>query len=100
LLSKNNLEQFITYVYSNVNKKKSKKDAVKLMSIHKSKGLEFDNVFLVGVEDGQFPHERSDKSEEARLFYVAITRSKVNLYVNEIGRGNKFIKEYGVSSKL
>lgn len=92
----NNLEQFIAYVYSNQSKKKAKKDAVRLMSIHKSKGLEFDNVFLVGVEDGQFPDDRSDINEESRLFYVATTRPRWNLYISEIGKGNRFIKEYGI----
>lgn len=92
----NNLEQFIAYVYSSYTQKKNKKDAVQLMSIHRSKGLEFNNVFLVGVEDGKFPHDWSDLEEEARLFYVAVTRPKKNLYISEIGRGNRFIREYGV----
>lgn len=97
----NNLEQFITYVYSNTSKKKTKKDAVKLMSIHRSKGLEFNNVFLIGVEDGKFPHAKSEIQEEARLFYVATTRSKENLFINEItptGRSTRFIEEYGIKS--
>ena len=91
----NDLEQFLKYVYSNTEKKKSKDNAVRLMTIHRSKGLEFDNVFIVGVQDGEFPNERADILEEARLFYVAVTRSKKNLWVNEIGRDNRFVKEYG-----
>lgn len=92
----NNLEQFITYVYTSTAKKKKKENAVRLMSVHKSKGLEFDTVFVIGVEDEQFPHDRAeDPMEEIRLFYVAITRPRWNLYLNEIGKGNKFIKEYG-----
>lgn len=95
----NDLEQFITYVYSNTEKKKVKENAVRLMTIHRSKGLEFDNVFLIGVEDGEFPSERegamSDIIEEARLFYVATTRSKKNLWIGEIGKNNRFIQEYG-----
>lgn len=94
----NNLEQFITYVYSNTEKKKKKDNAVKLMSIHRSKGLEFDNVFVIGVEDGKFPHANSELNEEARLFYVACTRSKQNIWISEIGEGNKFIEEYGYDS--
>ncbi|AZV43697.1 DNA helicase UvrD [Peribacillus asahii] len=95
----NNLEQFITYVYSNNTKKKSKKNSVKLMSIHSSKGLEWNNCFLIGIEDGKFPHEKSGLDEEARLLYVGITRSKENLYISQIGlgesgRGNQFILEY------
>lgn len=96
----NNLEQFITYVYSNTNKKKVKKNAVRLMSIHRSKGLEFDNVFVVGVEDEQFPHQKSDLAEEARLFYVSVTRPRKNLWIHEIGKGNRFIQEYGIETSI
>lgn len=95
----NNLEQFITYVYSNTERKKKKENAVQLMTIHRSKGLEWDNVFLIGVQDGEFPSQREGAMntilEEARLFYVAVTRSKKNLWVSEIGKGNQFVKEYG-----
>lgn len=62
-------------------------DAVVLMTIHSSKGLEFPNVFLVGLEEGVFPSFRSlngdakELEEERRLCYVAITRAKENLYV-------------------
>lgn len=92
----NDLEQFITYVYSSQDKKKKKEQSVKLMSIHRSKGLEFDNVFLIGVEDETFPHMMSDVEEEARLFYVATTRSKQNMWISQIGNGNRFIEEYGL----
>lgn len=94
-----NLEQFITYVYSNNTKKKSKKNSVKLMSVHSSKGLEWNSVFLIGIEDEKFPHSKSDINEEARLLYVGVTRSKINLHISEIGKGesgkgNQFILEY------
>ncbi len=92
----NNLEQFITYVYSaTTQKKKKKEDAVQLMSIHKSKGLEWDYTFVIGIEDGKFPSDRGDINEEARLMYVATTRAKKGLYISEIGRGNRFVQEYG-----
>lgn len=92
----NNLEQFINFVYSDGGspKKKANKNAIKLMTIHASKGLEFINTFVVGVEDGTFPHERCDLDEEARLFYVAVTRAIQNLYISEIGKGNKFAKDF------
>ena len=54
-------------------------DAITLLTIHASKGLEFSRVFLVGVEQGLLPHDRADPDEEQRLFYVAVTRAKDQL---------------------
>lgn len=60
-------------------------DFVSLMTIHASKGLEFKNIFVVGLEEDLFPSQmmmssRADLEEERRLFYVAITRAQENLY--------------------
>ncbi|WP_443939655.1 ATP-dependent helicase [Pedobacter sp. MW01-1-1] len=60
------------------------KDTVSLMTIHSSKGLEFKNVYIVGLEENLFPSQmsvnsRSDLEEERRLFYVAITRAEIKL---------------------
>jgi DNA helicase-2/ATP-dependent DNA helicase PcrA len=66
------------------------KTGVKLMTVHASKGLEFDTVFISGLEDGLFPHSGwgdfskksdEDKEEERRLFYVAVTRARKKLYL-------------------
>ncbi len=67
-------------------KDKEEQDAVRLMTIHASKGLEFNHVFICGLEEGLFPHERLDdtgidQEEERRLFYVALTRAIKKLYL-------------------
>ncbi len=64
--------------------------AVKLMTVHAAKGLEFDNVFVTGLEEGLFPHKRmseakisaEDAEEERRLFYVAVTRARKKLFLS------------------
>ena len=62
---------------------------IKLMTIHSSKGLEFDYVFIAGMEDGLFPSCNFDTSEEEieeerRLCYVAVTRAKKELYISHV----------------
>jgi len=61
-------------------------DAVQMMTVHSAKGLEFNNVFITGLEEGLFPHESSSREhdgveEERRLMYVAITRARRRLYM-------------------
>lgn len=60
-------------------------DALKLTTVHQAKGLEYGVVFLIGLADGQFPLRRAieagDVEEERRLFYVAVTRAKDELYL-------------------
>ena len=59
------------------------KDSVKIMTIHKSKGLEFPIVFVAGVNDSLLPHMKSqNENEERRLFYVALTRAEKELFVS------------------
>ena len=67
-------------------KAKEEQNAVRLMTIHASKGLEFDKVFICGLEEGLFPHEKigetkDDDEEERRLFYVALTRAKEKVFL-------------------
>ena len=63
-----------------------KKPAVKLMTIHAAKGLEFDYVFITGLEDGLFPSKRDDaekdEEEERRLMYVAVTRAGKKVFLS------------------
>ncbi len=67
--------------------KKEDRRGVKMMTVHASKGLEFPVVFIVGLEEGLFPHERDgvdaiDTEEERRLFYVALTRAQKKVYLS------------------
>ena len=69
------------------NQAQAGQDAVQLMTIHSAKGLEFDCVFISGLEEGLFPHENSSSDldsleEERRLMYVAITRARKRLYLS------------------
>ncbi len=82
------LSAFLAYaaLESGDNQAKAGQDAVQMMTVHAAKGLEFDAVFISGLEDGLFPHENSivDPSgleEERRLMYVAITRARKRLYM-------------------
>ncbi len=69
------------------NQAQAGQDAVQLMTVHSAKGLEFDVVFITGLEEGLFPHEnalsdRDGLEEERRLMYVAITRARRRLYLS------------------
>lgn len=69
------------------NQAQTGQDAIQLMTVHSAKGLEFDAVFITGMEEGLVPHENSAKEEggveeERRLMYVAITRAKKRLYMS------------------
>lgn len=82
------LEDFLTEIslVSDVTEHKNDIDVVTLMTVHSAKGLEFENVFLIGMEEGIFPHNNSFFSSEAleeerRLCYVAITRAKKKLWL-------------------
>ena len=94
------LEDFL-YEVSLVNDKDEYKDSrhkVSLMTIHSVKGLEYDFVFVLGLEEGIFPHlnslmSSSETEEERRLCYVAITRAKEKLYLLNARRRTLFGKE-------
>ena len=69
------------------NQAQAGQDAIQLMTVHSAKGLEFDCVFITGLEEGLFPHENSANDadgleEERRLMYVAITRARKRLYLS------------------
>jgi DNA helicase-2/ATP-dependent DNA helicase PcrA len=74
-------------LFSDVDTYDESGERVALMTLHCAKGLEFENVFIVGLEDGLLPHERGagdedETEEERRLFFVGMTRAKTGLYIN------------------
>ena len=86
------IEQLLTdaALASDQDDMKENSNAVKLMTVHASKGLEFDYVFITGLEDDLFPHSKPDgekknteeAEEERRLFYVALTRARKKLFLS------------------
>ena len=103
----NDIEEFLAFstLETDVEAKKrdNNLDAVKLMTVHASKGLEFNTVFLTGLEENLFPHANSLNEvhaieEERRLMYVALTRAKKELFLSLSeerllhGQRNRFIK--------
>ena len=82
------LDEFLNEIslVSDVEEYRNRDDVVTLMTIHSAKGLEFNNVFLIGLEEGIFPHQAAffdsnELEEERRLCYVAVTRAKENLWI-------------------
>ncbi len=81
------LEEYLQQIslYSDQDSIEDKQEQVTLMTLHNAKGLEYDAVFVVGCEDGAFPHmralEEGGEEEERRLCYVAITRARQRLYM-------------------
>ena len=94
------LEDFLLEIslISDVEEYKDDPNRVSLMTVHSVKGLEFSHVFVVGMEEGIFPHmnslmETSELEEERRLCYVAITRAKDDLYLVNARRRTLFGRE-------
>ena len=94
------LEDFLLEIslISDVEEYKDDNNRISLMTVHSVKGLEFDHVFVVGLEEGIFPHlnslmENSELEEERRLCYVAITRAKKMLHFVNTKRRTLFGKD-------
>ena len=99
----NDLDNFEPNIYDflqmvslqNQEEEENKDNTVSLMSVHSAKGLEFKIIFLVGVEEGLFPHlktieETGNIEEERRLFYVAVTRAREKLFLSYPQKRTKY----------
>lgn len=94
------IEKFLTdsALQSDQDELENGKSGVRLMTVHAAKGLEFEVVFIAGLEAGLFPHERineehltpEEAEEERRLFYVALTRAKKKVYLSYAQTRNLF----------
>ncbi len=99
-----NMEQYALELERQVKKKKDvqQEDAVAFVTMHGSKGLEYDIVFIVDVNEGIIPHQKAvleeDIEEERRMFYVAMTRAKKELYI--YFAKERFSKEFTMSRFL
>lgn len=96
------LEQFALYDDNDkVDNEAENAEAVTLMTVHAAKGLEFDHVFIAGLENNIFPHERSllenMREEERRLFYVALTRAKRKVLISWSKKRMRYGKQYAQS---
>ena len=101
------LEDFLLEVslVSDIEEYKDDPNRITLMTVHSVKGLEFDYVFLVGMEEGLFPHKNSfskeDQEEERRLMYVAVTRAKKKLYITWASKRRIYgVDQLGIKSRF
>ncbi len=91
------LEQISLLAESEAAEEQDVREKVQLMTVHTAKGLEFDNVFIIGLEDGLFPNARAMEEpegveEERRLAYVALTRARKRLYLSYAHERSRFGK--------
>lgn len=92
-----NLDEFNKFSIRASHASRKSKHAVTLGTIHAAKGLEWDNVYVIGVQEGKMPHNNSsDHEEEQRILYVAVSRPCKKLQISYVGSISRFLEEeYG-----
>lgn len=88
------LSDFTKHAHKASHASRKSKNALTLGTIHSSKGMEFENVFVVGVSEGTLPHKRAEIEEEKRVFYVAISRAAKRLQISWSGTSSSFVIKY------
>lgn len=88
-----NLQEFADFASKASHASRKSKKAITLGTIHSAKGLEWDNVFVVGASDGLIPHAKGEEQEERCIFYVAVSRPAKKLQISYSGQRSRFIDE-------
>ncbi len=101
------LENYLAEIslYADIDEFKEIEDKLTLMTLHSAKGLEFDSVYMVGLEDGLFPlgktlENPNELEEERRLFYVGATRAKKYLHISMAGQRDRFGQFESIPSRF
>lgn len=93
------LQEFAEFANRAAHASRKSKKAITLGTIHSAKGLEWDNVYVVGASDGRIPHEKGDLHEERCIFYVAVSRPAKRLQVSYSGQRSRFLDELDEESE-
>jgi superfamily I DNA/RNA helicase len=95
------LKEFYDFANRASHASRKSKHAITLGTVHSAKGLEFDNVFVIGVQEGRMPHEKaSDMHEERCIFYVAVSRPRNVLQISYSGQRSRFLDEIEAEEEL
>jgi superfamily I DNA/RNA helicase len=86
-------KDFVTYANKMMHRRNDPK-GVSISTVHQAKGLEFKNVFLIGINAKQFPHPKGDPREEKRIYFVAISRAIDNLRISFAGTPSPYLRRY------
>lgn len=107
LHAEGSLQEFLQEIslYTDIDKPEAPEEAITLMTLHNAKGLEFPVVFIIGAEEGVFPHSRSleeqNLDEERRLCYVGMTRARKRLYFTYTTTRNLYgSRNYNMASRF
>lgn len=87
------LVDFLVFANRAAHASRKSKHAITLGTIHAAKGLEWENVFVVGVQEGKLPHDRGNMREEQCVYYVAVSRPAKRLFISYVGRHSRFLEE-------
>lgn len=88
------LSEFVKHAHKAEHASRKSKNALTLSTVHQAKGLEWNNVFVAGVQEGKLPHEKGEFEEEKRIWYVAISRAAKRLRISFAGTPSVFLKKY------